>query len=112
MQFNRYPPSVALPLRTSFRFYWRLYRLKGLVPVLLSGLVVSGCGDYYRGPVSDHFDGARFFNPDKPRNRNRMDFWKWRLTREARETSPVALAGVWAVPYLVKTDLERLGEIA
>lgn len=98
MQFNRYPSSVALPLRTGFRFYWRLYRLKGLVPVLLSGLVVSGCGDYYRGPVSDHFDGARFFNPDKPRNRNRMDFWKWRLTREARETSPVALAGTEDVP--------------
>ena len=21
---------------------------------------------YYRGPVSDHFDGERFFNPDEP----------------------------------------------
>lgn len=34
----------------------------------------------YRGPVSDHFDGKRFFNLEKTR-KTMWDFIKWRLQR-------------------------------
>jgi len=34
---------------------------------------------YYRGPVSDHFDGVRFFNPCQPGPKGRMDFLRWQL---------------------------------
>lgn len=34
---------------------------------------------YYRGPVSDHFDGTRFFNPGGTEPRGRLDFLRWQL---------------------------------
>ncbi len=33
---------------------------------------------YYAGPVSDHFDGERFFVPDAPGDKSRADFLRWR----------------------------------
>ena len=55
---------------------------------------------YYRGPVSDHFDGARFFNPDgddtfrAPGGRSRGGFlWRYITGSDGRppwpETVPV-----------------------
>jgi L-ascorbate metabolism protein UlaG (beta-lactamase superfamily) len=35
---------------------------------------------YYSGPVSDHFDGVRFFNPGGAEPRGRLDFVRWQLT--------------------------------
>jgi len=35
---------------------------------------------YYRGPVSDHFDGTRFFNPGGIAPRGRLDFFRWQLS--------------------------------
>jgi L-ascorbate metabolism protein UlaG (beta-lactamase superfamily) len=32
---------------------------------------------YYQGPVSDHFDGERFFNPGGIEPRGRIDFLRW-----------------------------------
>lgn len=32
---------------------------------------------YYSGPVSDHFDGTRFFNPDGEAPRGLRDLWRW-----------------------------------
>ncbi len=45
----------------------------------IAGLVASGlprpaaarANGYYQGPVSDHFDGIRFFNPDGPNEGSR-----------------------------------------
>lgn len=34
---------------------------------------------YYAGPVSDHFDGTRFFNPDGTPPRGLGDFLRWRF---------------------------------
>ncbi len=34
---------------------------------------------YYQGPMSDHFDGVRFFNPGQPGPRGRLDFFRWQL---------------------------------
>src|SRR3546814_3326406 len=51
---------------------WTILRLAGaavlvlLIVALLAIVIVPRFLDrvYYRGPVSDHFDGARFFNPE------------------------------------------------
>ena len=37
---------------------------------------------YYHGPISDHFDGTRFFNPGKPMTKGLLDVLKWRWTRQ------------------------------
>jgi L-ascorbate metabolism protein UlaG (beta-lactamase superfamily) len=34
---------------------------------------------YYRGPMSDHFDGERFFNPGGFEPKGRLDFLRWQL---------------------------------
>src|SRR5262245_46417689 len=34
---------------------------------------------YYSGPVSDHFDGTRFFNPGGRGPRGGLDFLRWQL---------------------------------
>ena len=34
---------------------------------------------YYQGPVSDHFDGLRFFNPGQPGPKSGLDFLRWQL---------------------------------
>jgi L-ascorbate metabolism protein UlaG (beta-lactamase superfamily) len=33
---------------------------------------------YYDGPVSDHFDGVRFFLPGQTRDKTQAELWKWR----------------------------------
>lgn len=39
---------------------------------------------YYHGPVSDHFDGVRFFNPGQPAtDRSLRDVWRWQSARAA-----------------------------
>ena len=39
---------------------------------------------YYNGPVSDHFDGTRFFNPHGPPPKGRRDLWRWFVDRHFR----------------------------
>jgi L-ascorbate metabolism protein UlaG (beta-lactamase superfamily) len=39
---------------------------------------------YYQGPVSDHFDGERFFNPFRSPPRNRGELWRWQIDRRRR----------------------------
>ncbi|MDQ3232038.1 MAG: hypothetical protein M3Q07_09480, partial [Pseudobdellovibrionaceae bacterium] len=36
----------------------------------------------YQGPVSDHFDGQRFYLPGNPFEKNREAVLKWMLTRD------------------------------
>ena len=64
-----------------------MMRLHSLLTLLCAGgLVVSlaACGAIHQGPISDHFDGERFFNPGKPMNKSFATFLKWRLTSERR----------------------------
>ena len=38
---------------------------------------------YYAGPVTEHFDGLRFFNPGQmPTDRSLRDIWRWRRTSQ------------------------------
>ncbi|WP_168990407.1 MBL fold metallo-hydrolase [Aureimonas flava] len=51
----------------------------------LGGASLAGTGiamaanRYYQGPVSDHFDGTRFFNPGGAEPRGFSDLLRWRL---------------------------------
>ena len=50
---------------------------------LMALLLQTSCtSTYYRGPVSDHFDGSRFHNPGKPDTKTRWDLLRWYWTRE------------------------------
>jgi L-ascorbate metabolism protein UlaG (beta-lactamase superfamily) len=61
-------------------------RLLSILPA--TGLLLGG-GAYvhasqsplYEGPLSDHFDGLRFFDPKLHPQRGLLDFWRWQLTR-------------------------------
>lgn len=44
---------------------------------------------YYDGPVSDHFDGVRFFLPGQTRDKSQAELWKWR-TSGGRKAWPAA----------------------
>ncbi len=63
-------------------------RLFRPVASLLTGLyaarrsMVGGPG--YRGPASDHFDGAAFRNSDGGAGRSFGDFWRWQRTRRPK----------------------------
>lgn len=55
---------------------------------LLAAPVVAGAGyfglsmarnPYYSGPVTDHFDGHRFFVPGQPFEKSRLDLLKWQF---------------------------------
>lgn len=61
-----------MPMKTLFLFF---------ILLLLAGQL-SCAPRYYRGPVSDHFDGTRFFNPGKPMDRGLAAFFKWQWTRK------------------------------
>jgi L-ascorbate metabolism protein UlaG (beta-lactamase superfamily) len=51
---------------------------------------------YYHGPISDHFDGERFFDPAGAPPRSRRDLLRWRLHRRVRAKWPL-----WAPsPYV------------
>jgi L-ascorbate metabolism protein UlaG (beta-lactamase superfamily) len=53
---------------------------------------------YYRGPVSGHFDGTRFFNPDHPDTDRRLrDMLRWRFV-EQRAMWPNSVAVTQAIP--------------
>lgn len=59
---------------------------------------MPGSNPYYAGPVSDHYDGTRFFNPGGPEtDRSLLDLIRW--TRAApRSTWPRAVEGKRVVP--------------
>jgi L-ascorbate metabolism protein UlaG (beta-lactamase superfamily) len=49
---------------------------------LLALMLFSCTSTYYRGPLSDHFDGERFFNPGKPMDKGFLQVLKWYATRQ------------------------------
>ena len=53
---------------------------------------------YYSGPVSDHFDGTRFFFPGHPTERSRLDFLKWQFGGGPRPPWPTESPGFRDMP--------------
>lgn len=51
-----------------------------LVFCCIAIFVQANHNSYYSGPVSDHFDGKKFFNPGKERKKGFLNFLKWKLT--------------------------------
>jgi L-ascorbate metabolism protein UlaG (beta-lactamase superfamily) len=55
--------------------------LSGLLVSMLPRAAWANGNSYYQGPVSDHFDGERFFNPGSPdQDQGLVDVLKWRLS--------------------------------
>src|SRR5215472_16107233 len=64
---------------------------------------------YYKGPVSDHFDGVRFFDPYGAQPRSRRDLLRWLVDRRRRDTR--AKWPVWAPsPYADRPPARVSGE--
>jgi L-ascorbate metabolism protein UlaG (beta-lactamase superfamily) len=53
---------------------------------------------YYCGPVSDHFDGTRFFYPGHPTDRSRLDLLKWQFGGGPRPPWPQEAPGFRDTP--------------
>jgi L-ascorbate metabolism protein UlaG (beta-lactamase superfamily) len=63
---------------------------------------------YYSGPVSDHFDGVRFFDPRGAPARSRRDLLRWFVDRRWRGTK--AKWPVWAPsPYVDRPPIRFEG---
>src|SRR4051812_11449881 len=61
----------------------RLVQMLGGLSVLGSAgwaFSAAGANAYYQGPVSDHFDGVRFFNPGGEGPKGLAAFLRWQLT--------------------------------
>lgn len=58
-----------------------MLRTSLLLPVIAL-MLLSCTSRYYQGPVTDHFDGERFYNPGKPMDKTFVDVLKWYATRE------------------------------
>lgn len=56
--------------------------LRALFVTLFISVLIAGyyynINPYYNGPVTENFDGWKFKNPGKPRERHFFDFLKWR----------------------------------
>lgn len=50
---------------------------------------------YYDGPVSDHFDGVRFFLPGQSRDKTQAELWKWRTDSTGKQPWPAH----WPSPF-------------
>jgi L-ascorbate metabolism protein UlaG (beta-lactamase superfamily) len=61
---------------------------------------------YYEGPISDHFDGERFFDPHGVPPRNRRDLLRWVIDRHWRATKSKWPA--WAPSPYVDHPPERV----
>src|SRR5688500_17442207 len=58
----------------------RLMKPRGLAAPGRLGLAAPVAQNrYYQGPVSDHFDGVRFFSPGQPPDKSLRDLLRWQL---------------------------------
>lgn len=69
-------------MRTNRRNLFKM--LAALATATLGGRVAYGysTNSYYAGPVSDHFDGTRFFVPGQEANNSLLRLLRWRFLEE------------------------------
>ena len=48
---------------------------------IAAAVVRAAAARYYDGPVSDHFDGTRFFDRDGVPPRSPLDLLRWRMAK-------------------------------
>ncbi|MFE1600958.1 MBL fold metallo-hydrolase [Methylobacterium sp. ID0610] len=78
----------------------RLLRLASAVTVMTLGGVGyaahrRSANPYYRGPVSDHFDGTRFLSPGQPQDKGLGELARWQLGG-GRESWPAQVPSPFA----------------
>ncbi len=56
-----------------------------LITIIISSYFSFSYVKYYRGKISDHFDGTRFFDPELNNNKSFIDFLKWRFTTKSSD---------------------------
>jgi hypothetical protein len=65
--------------RRSFLKFSALAALFGLGASGTAMAVARNSNPYHSGPVTDHFDGVRFFNPDGAAPKGFSDLLKWKF---------------------------------
>jgi L-ascorbate metabolism protein UlaG (beta-lactamase superfamily) len=55
-------------------------------------------------PISDHFDGRRFFNPYSPIGKSLRDLWRWQRTRQRASWPEHVDDPIYARPHRVSHD--------
>lgn len=53
-----------------------------VLPLIMIMVGAALSGPRYRGPVSDHFDGKRFLNPQRIKAKGGVDVFKWMVSRK------------------------------
>jgi L-ascorbate metabolism protein UlaG (beta-lactamase superfamily) len=85
------------------------------IPILggAGGLVAAKANPYYSGPVSDHFDGVRFFDPYGAPPRSLGDLLRWQFGSDKRARWPESwpLEHVDTPPARVEGDDLRLAYV-
>jgi len=64
--------------------------------------------DYYRGPISDHFDGKLFYNPVPYHQKSWLDVWRWRLSRHSRPEWPAHVDNLPHSPVTTVTKPDQI----
>lgn len=64
------------------RAFRRGLAVAGLCAGVAACATMGSLDRYHEGPPSDHFDGTRFFNPDRPIGKGLLDVVQWRLDSE------------------------------
>lgn len=54
-----------------------------IILLVISSSAITSCSIYHRGPMSDHFDGKRFFDPENPDTKTFVQFLKWQFTKKS-----------------------------
>jgi L-ascorbate metabolism protein UlaG (beta-lactamase superfamily) len=90
-----------MPTRRSLMKFFGLTALAGVGGTLAFNRAEANA--YYRGPVSDHFDGVRFFNAGAEKPRPLTDLLRWQLL-SASEAWPAAFT-----PWPQDTPPVRVG---
>ncbi|MBM2577944.1 MBL fold metallo-hydrolase [Jannaschia sp. Os4] len=92
-----------MPNRRRFLSLAGLAGLAGAAACAVRGERASA-NPYYQGPVTDHFDGTRFFNPDGMDPRGFGDLLRWQLGG-GKATWPEGVAVRQAAPAAEVSDL-------
>ena len=84
--------STVIMRRITRRTFWKRFAAAGALGIGGLGWTLGSrpANAYYSGPVSDHFDGVRFFNPGGPEPRGLGRFYSLYLT-ETWEAWPATL---------------------
>lgn len=57
--------------------------IRRIVTLISTLIALSSCSNYYNGPVSDHFDGSTFYDPELQNKKSFFDFLAWQFNRKS-----------------------------